>query len=534
MQFPAIRAKDKSHKLPPGWPEISNVKIHRFGARSKAEHKVKFFFLRPSLDNLTTLATLAHNDESADLNDWFVVFVPYKPSMLDTFLDRECLCFPNVIEWDNHWIVWDRDVISLEMPGTYRSVVQGLEDSVYATARGLISLEKSFGVVPVIRAKGPCAMKVAELIQSQRKENATELDATDISPYSEVIILDRQLDLPAVMMTQVTHEGMMYEMNIGQMKHTRCKVARAGAIPQADEKAKPPTDTKYLNNTDQIYRMIQDEHVSHSWEPLTQAGHAVADWFAESEKKKESLLDFRGGGFQETTKEIVEKTARKESIEMHMRLLKEINDSMDRRFYELLEFERNLVQGTAPMKGKMSPYEYVSDAIAAGSDITYPMRLMCLYSLTCNGVPAKNYNRLCVEFCQQYGFAHLVTLQSLEEAGLFVVNSHPAAKAGKWRDKAKKAMSQINPEVDINDPDDEAYVYQCYAPLLCRIVSYFVSAPATSGIRSLFRSYPDEVIPFPGLNVDKKAVKQAVDSLDERDADSTVLVVVIGGVTSAE
>ncbi|KAM0821638.1 hypothetical protein ACQ4PT_072054 [Festuca glaucescens] len=140
--------------------------------------------------------------------------------------------------------------------------------------------------------------------------------------------------------------------------------------------------------------------------------------------------------------------------------------------------------------GKRRCFEYIEDIIQKQEPIETVIRLLVLFSLTNAGLPKKNFDYLRREILHSYGFEHMPLLYNLEKAGLVKRQESRSNWVG-----ISRALQLI---VDIKDPekppDDISYIFSGYAPLSIRLDQYAVRV----GHRSL------------------------------------VLVVFIGGVTSAE
>jgi hypothetical protein len=59
----------------------------------------------------------------------------------------------------------------------------------------------------------------------------------------------------------------------------------------------------------------------------------------------------------------------------------------------------------------------VQELMWRGSDPLLVLRLLCLVSSTCGGLPRKHCDTLRSEFLAAYGHQHLLTLNNLERSG---------------------------------------------------------------------------------------------------------------------
>lgn len=61
---------------------------------------------------------------------------------------------------------------------------------------------------------------------------------------------------------------------------------------------------------------------------------------------------------------------------------------------------------------------FIEEAINKQQPLFLVLRLLCLYSLTYNGVPEKVYNFVRREILQTYGFRYLFVLEKLNKLGM--------------------------------------------------------------------------------------------------------------------
>jgi hypothetical protein len=115
-------------------------------------------------------------------------------------------------------------------------------------------------------------------------------------------------------------------------------------------------------------------------------------------------------------------------------------------------------------------YEHLEDLIVTGLEPPYRwLRLLCLQSLTSNGIKATRYDSLRREVIQTYGYEYLFVLNDLEKAGFlrkretFFIDSMATPYS-----TLRKALNLINPDVDPSNPEDVAYVSSGYAPMTVR------------------------------------------------------------------
>ena len=126
--------------------------------------------------------------------------------------------------------------------------------------------------------------------------------------------------------------------------------------------------------------------------------------------------------------------------------------------------ERGMLEGE-------SCYDALEDLLAADAPPYRFLRLLCLQSLTGNGIKSSKYDSLRREAVQTYGYEYLGVLNDLERAGLlrrretFSLESMATPYS-----TLRKALDLIDADVDPSDPRDVSYVSSGYAPMTVRWV----------------------------------------------------------------
>jgi len=131
-------------------------------------------------------------------------------------------------------------------------------------------------------------------------------------------------------------------------------------------------------------------------------------------------------------------------------------------FRENLESEQALLAGLDPEH----VLEHIQGCIDRNDPILKVLRLLCLYSLTNNGLKEKPYNFLKREILQTYGYKYLFVMDKLAKLGMFISNT---SRLNPWQ-QLSHSLKLIIEEIDEQNPVDLAYVYSGYAPITCRLI----------------------------------------------------------------
>jgi len=205
-------------------------------------------------------------------------------------------------------------------------------------------------------------------------------------------------------------------------------------------------------------------------------------------------------------------------------LLKKIlGITKDPTFHKQLEAEQNLLAGI----DTDSSNDYIEESINKQDPIVKILRLLCLQSLTNNGLKPKQFEFFKREILQTYGYQHLFTLNNLEKLGLL--------KRQEGRNNfgaLRKSLHLIVEDIDENNPTDVAFVYSGYAPLSVRLIQCALKPGG-------WRSREDVMKLIPGPTVEETQIlPQGIYDTDATKGSATrkpvTLVFFIGGLTFTE
>jgi len=185
-------------------------------------------------------------------------------------------------------------------------------------------------------------------------------------------------------------------------------------------------------------------------------------------------------------------------------------------FHKQLEAEQNLLAGADITISA----EYIEESINKQDDLLKVLRLLCLYSLTNEGIKPKTHEFFKREIVQTYGYEYLAALNNLEKLGLFnkqSVRTPPFATL-------RKALNLVVQDINEQNPTDISYVYSGYAPLSVRLVQW--ATRGGSGWRELAKTgLPlfEDVQHVPGADAPRPPGRNQV-----------ILLCFIGGITFTE
>ncbi len=110
--------------------------------------------------------------------------------------------------------------------------------------------------------------------------------------------------------------------------------------------------------------------------------------------------------------------------------------------------------------------DYIEECIDKKDNLLKVLRLLCLLSLTGDGLKSKQHEFFKREIAQTYGFEYAVVLGQLERLGLY---RREGGKGTVPYSTLRKTFNLIS-EANEAAPSDISYVYSGYAPLSVRMV----------------------------------------------------------------
>jgi len=272
-----------------------------------------------------------------------------------------------------------------------------------------------------------------------------------------------------------------------------------------------------LNSNDKLYAQIRDLNFSVLGPFLNRKAKEIDEYYKQRHGAEtvSQIRDFM--------KKLTSAQQEHASLRLHTSIAEKILAvTKDPSFHKQLEAEQNLLAGV----DVESSSEYLEDCINRQDPLSKVLRLLCLQSLTNNGLKPKQYEFFKREILQTYGYQYLFTLNNLEKLGLFKRQEGRNTFAA-----LRKNLHLIVEDIDENNPSDVAYVYSGYAPLSVRLVQMALKPGG-------WRTKEDILKLIPGPTVEERQVlPQGVYDAEARASATrkpVTLVFFIGGLTFTE
>ena len=479
----------------------------------------------------------------------------------------------SIHEYPLYFISVAEDVLSLELEDAFSDLYLRKDPtSIFTSAKALMQFQQRLGLFPRITGKGDNAKRLANLLIRMRSElaagegsSSSVLDLIPSNTVESLIIIDREVDFPTVLLTQLTYEGLIdeeYGINSNQIE-VDSSVAGAGT-PQASQASSSTAAQSsslkrkiVLDETDSLYVTLRDANCAVVGPMLNKVARRLQSTYENRNTASKTVSEIR-----EFVAKLPGYQAEHASLKLHTNLAEDIlKRTRSEIFTRLLEVQQNIAAGADPT----TQHYNIEELTARDVPLTKVLRLMCLESTMCNGIRPRDLEMFKRSVVEGYGHQHLLTLAALEKLGLLeasvgTVFGHGGGQAGRTTnyDVVRRNLHLIMEEVNEAEPDDIAYVFSGCAPLSVRLVQcilqkqYISSLNAPRGAVNQgtaasvgstgWRPFEEVIKQIRGATFDEtqtgeeKAVraKQMLNGSGPGDIGKTVIVFFLGGISRAE
>uniref|UniRef100_A0A673JM29 Vacuolar protein sorting-associated protein 33B n=1 Tax=Sinocyclocheilus rhinocerous TaxID=307959 RepID=A0A673JM29_9TELE len=483
------------------------------------------FLIRPRIQTVKWISDLVNSDKVAGrFRRYKIIFTPQKFYACETVLEEQGV-YGDVTtdEWNFYILPLDDDILSLELPEFFRdNFLEGDQRWVTTAGSALHLLQSVYGSFSKVYGIGRCAKRTRQ------------------PEFAKVFLIDRDVDFVTPLCSQVVYEGL-----VDDIFRIKCGSVEFGPdVTSSDKSIKV-----MLNSQDKVFDEIRNEHFSN-----------VFGFLSQKAKNLQTAYDKRRGMDIQQMKAFVADELK--GLKQEHRLLSlhiGASESMMKKktkqdFQELLKTEHSLLEGFEIRECITHIEEHINRQVS----MIDSLRLLCLLSITENGLLSKDYKSLKAQYLQSYGIEHLLTFANLRQLGLLeeqqagetltVMESKVGklvtdktvgkltdafsslAKKSNFRALSKRLalVPKSGEEYDLRVPRDMAYVFSgAYIPLSCKLIEQVMERDGWTGLEEVARM----------LNGQEFAVTGGCSSSEARnktDAQRIVLVMFLGGCTYSE
>ncbi|KAF5906575.1 vacuolar protein sorting-associated protein 33B, partial [Clarias magur] len=498
------------------------------------------FLIRPRIQTVKWIADIVNSDKTAGrFRRYKIIFTPQKFYVCDTVLEEQGV-YGDVTsdEWAFYLLPLDDDIISLELPEFFRDYfLEGDQRWVTTAGSALHLLHSVYGPFSKVYGIGRCAKMVYESWREQVEDGEQKARQPEIG---NVFLIDRDVDFVTPLCSQVVYEGL-----VDDIFRIKCGCVEFGPeVTSSDKSVKV-----MLNSQDKVFNEIRNEHFSNVFSFLSQKARTL-----------QTAYDKRRGMDIKQMKTFVSEELK--GLKQEHRLLSLhigaseciMKKKTKQDFQELLKNEHSLLEDFEVREC----IGFIEEHINRQVSMIESLRLLCLLSLTENGLLPKDFRSLKAQFLQSYGMEHLLSFANLKQIGLLVeqqpgdaltaveskvgklVNDKTAgkltdafsslAKKSNFRALSKKLMliPKTGEEYDLRVPRDMAYIFSgAYVPLSCKLIEQVLERDGWTGLEEVTRL----------LNGHEFAVTGGTNGTEARvktDPQRVILVMFLGGCTYSE
>nr|XP_020445565.1 vacuolar protein sorting-associated protein 33B isoform X2 [Monopterus albus] len=525
---------------------VSILKQHEVDKLYKVEYKPVMstseqlcFLIRPRIQTVKWICDVVNADKTAGkCRRYKLIFTPQKFYACEAVLEEEGI-FGDVStdEWTFNLLPLDEDILSLELPEFFQDYfLAGDQRWVRTAGTALHLLHSLYGPFSKVYGIGRCSKMVYELWREQVEEGEQKAHQAEIG---KVFLIDRDVDFVTPLCSQVVYEGL-----VDDIFRIKCGCVEFGPdVTSSDKSVKV-----MLNSQDKVFNEIRNEHFSN-----------VFGFLSQKARNLQTAYDKRRGMDIKQIKAFVSEELKglkqeHRQLSLHIGASESIMKKKTKQdFQELLKTEHSLLEGFEIRECISFIEEHMNRQVS----MIESLRLLCLLSITENGLLPKDYRSLKAQYLQSYGVDHLFTFVSLRQLGLLVeqqpgdtltvmeskvgklVNDKTAgkltdafsslAKKSNFRALSRKLslVPKSDEEYDLRVPRDMAYIFSgAYIPLSCKLIEQVLERDSWTGLEEVTRLLNGHEFAAAGSS--------GADLSEKNDAQRIILVMFLGGCTFSE
>ena len=469
------------------------------------------FIVRPTIENMKLISRHVNDYKANEEKHRYDLFmVPKVTEVCENVLTGEQVLgqFDTISDLPMFLIPLENDLLSLQLEDSFKGLVLDRDLSVYYhIALALKEIEHYFGPISKKEGKGQASSQILAMLKAMEDEDPDSITSHPLSEIQSLVLIDREVDLVTPFCTQFTYEALLDQVLGIQNSNPHSDLLKVN--PKILEKDESDREVQLLlTSADTVFHEIRNLNFC-VLKPLLLEKLNFID-MTYKERDQQRTID-------ELTKYMKRfKQAHKEaaSVQNHLNLAIYITSETTKNvfFNQTLDVEHSIIMGETDQ----GTFDYIERLIGEMEPLTTVLRLLCLLSVTQNGIKGKLFDFFRREIVQTYGYQHLLTLYNLEKTGLLRKQESKSS----WN-QLKQTFRLIFEDVNQRDPNDIAYAYAGYAPLSLRLVeALYKTGWRSPAVASLPGEYYSSTYP--------------VDDPEREARKPIVMLFFVGGVTLGE
>lgn len=409
---------------------------------------------------------------------YHIILVPEKLIMISNLMEEEGI-LGHVTLYGFQWeiIKFDCSILSFQLQSFYRKTFLDQDQTLLpSVARTIWGLQMLYGKPTMTFIQG----KHSALIEHQvdvlcKSFGNPEKELPDISCF---LIVDRDIDYPSVLLTPGTYTSLLDEVF----------AISSGVLDFNLESDKNKSKGgRLLTSAEGIYGQIKHKHFSDVFGYLSKVAKNLQEFKPTANM---NLNDLK----RNIKEELPNALALKSSLSYHISACEGIIGKMGARFESTQAAEQRMLEG----RGRKENISYIEDCIAMNFGGKFnPLRLLCLQSVTQDGLTDDEIHSVKLQYLHSHGFKHLSSFHNLDKLGLVTQQASflpYEATAGVIANKVVNAVSlptrrstfssfahklklfpPVKDDYDLKNPKDMSYVFNgAYIPLVCQVVHMLI------------------------------------------------------------
>lgn len=486
----------------------------------------RIYLVRATMVNMKFISDHINAERrQGQIREYTIIMVPRRLHVCEMILESEGVFgYVTLEEFHLELFPLDTDLLSMEMPLLFRSFfLDGDQTHIHAVSSSLVTLQQLYGRIPNVHTIGRGSRMAFELMKSMHEQDETQQSKFNIG---QLFIIDREVDYVTPLCSPMSYEALLDE-TFG----IECSVIELGA----EVVGKAQSVKLLLASQDPIYCEIRDRHFSSVF-PYLSAKAKELQGIYEKKNSLKTVGDMKNFVAQDLGRLKQQQAA----LSHHISACEHIMKSKTKQDFEgYIRAEHNILEGTDTKEC----ISYIEDCLYKQAPFLSTLRLMCLLSMTSNGLTPRDYRTLKTDFLHSHGFEHLVTLFHLKKLGMLMEQETsskvPTSKLRRSQFKQLSSKLSLIPksgeDVDLRNPTDLSYVFGgAFSPLTVKIVEHMIQKESLQTFDDLGRlisgGIHTEVTYRPGSKLSSRTGPSPVSPRSLK----TVLVYFLGGCTFSE